>query len=81
MVGILLHPTPRYASKKASLSPERLQAITYLEEAIAADPDQYRLEIDGIRYEFSDDDFVSVAFHRTGRDDADLIAFSFLDEA
>jgi hypothetical protein len=79
-VGTLLHPLDDYARERASLSPERREALDYLAEEIAADPDRYRLELDDVRYEFSEDELVSIAFRRTGPNDADLISFSFIDE-
>jgi hypothetical protein len=79
-VGILLHPTKNYARDRASLSQEKREALDYLAEEIASDPDRYRIEIRGIRYEFSEDGQVSIGFHRTGHHDGDLISFSFLAE-
>jgi hypothetical protein len=79
-VGVLLHPLDDYARDRAMLSAEKREALDYLAEEIATDPDRYRLEIDGVRYEFSEDELISIAFRRTGPNDADLISFSFIDE-
>ena len=78
--GIVLDPGPEYATRKQSLSPERRELLELAEEAIAADPDRPRLEHEGVLYEFSDD-FVAVAFRRTGPHRGELIAFRFYDEA
>lgn len=75
-MGILLHPTTEYVIAKASLSRERRLALELVEEDIASDPDRERIERNGIRYEFSDE-FVTVAFRRTGRNDGELISFRF----
>jgi len=80
VVGILLNPTAAYASKKSYLSPKRLEALELAEEAIAADPNQARIAVDGISYDFSDD-FVAIAFRRTSRNEGELIGFKFYDEA
>jgi hypothetical protein len=78
-VGIFLHPTPQYASRKEHLSQERLKSLVLAEEAIAADPDRYEHELDGVRFD-AFDEFVAVAFRPTGPNDADLISFAFYDE-
>lgn len=75
-MGILLHPTEEYAIKKAFLSPERREALELVEEDIASDPDRDRVEHHGVRFEFSDD-FVTVSFRRTGRNDGELVDFKF----
>lgn len=80
-MGLLLHPLDGYARERTLLSAEKREALDYLSEEIAADPDRYRLEIDGVRYEFSGDGLISIAFRRTGPNDADLISFSFIDES
>jgi len=66
---------------RAVLSPKQREELDLLAEEITSDPDRYRLDIDGVRYEFSEDGRVTIAFVRTGPDAGDLTSFSFLDEA
>jgi len=77
-VGILLKRTPEYEARRASLSPERRESLEFEEEEIAADPDQFRAEIEGIRYHRFDYGFI--AFRRTGPNEGELIEFRLLDE-
>jgi len=78
-VGILLNRTPEYEARRANLSPERRASLDLEEEEIAADPDQFRADIDGILYHGFDYGFI--AFRRTDRNAGTLIEFRFLDEA
>lgn len=70
----------RYAIQKASLSPEQRTSLELVEDDIASNPDPERFENDGLTYEFSDE-FVSVAFRRTGRNDGELVSFKFYADA
>jgi hypothetical protein len=65
---------------RAVLSPEKQDELDYLAEEIASDPDRYRLEIEGIRYEMSEDGRVSIAFRRIGPNDGELVSFSFAED-
>jgi hypothetical protein len=82
-VGILLSPRRAYDVRKERLAPERREFLTFEEEEIASNPEQYRIGgFDEVRYRKFEFEGVAgfIAFRVTGQYDGELIEFRFLDD-